>query len=140
MISLQSFTQFLHLSQMNERDMQDQITIRMTKTIHQDQPPYYYSIQGSVLIQHLIAGLIEFGNNAIKDEWNQQSAPYIVASRYAHLKNDCDAVVEIIEEPPLTILWTWRALDTDLTIIPGHNQRPRLKPKYAALREHDKPP
>jgi hypothetical protein len=62
---------------MNEMDMRDQITIRMTKTIHQDQSPYY-SIQDTVLIhQHLITGLIEFGDNDIKDGWYQQPAPYV---------------------------------------------------------------
>jgi hypothetical protein len=89
------------LGQMNELDMQGQITIRMTKTMYQDLPPYY-SIQDSMLIQHLIAG---FGNNAIKDEWYQQPAPYIVVGTHItsnHLQNDCDAVavVEINEEPP----------------------------------------
>jgi hypothetical protein len=62
---------------MNERDMQDQITIRITKTMHQD-----HSIQDSVLIQHLIAELIEFGNNTINDEWYQQPAPYIVVGTH----------------------------------------------------------
>jgi hypothetical protein len=52
------------IGQMNEMDMRDQITIRMTKTLHQDQPPHY-SVQDTMLIRHLIIGLIEFGNNDI---------------------------------------------------------------------------
>jgi hypothetical protein len=36
------------LGQLNEMDMRDQITIRMTKTLHQDQPPHY-SVQDTVL-------------------------------------------------------------------------------------------
>jgi hypothetical protein len=70
------------LGQLNEMDMRDQITIRMTKTIHQDQPPYY-SIQDTDPIQHLITGLIEFGSNDIKDEWYQQTAPYVVVGTHA---------------------------------------------------------
>jgi hypothetical protein len=64
--------------------------------MHQ-QDQQLHSIQDSVLIQHLIAGLIEFGNNVIKDEWYQQQepAPYItmVGTHIAstHFKNDCDA-------------------------------------------------
>ena len=129
------------LGQMNETDMRDQITFRMTKTTHQDQPPYY-AIQDTVPIQHLIAGLMAFGDNDITEEWHQQSAPYVVVGTHItmdHLTNDCDAVVEINEEPPLIILWTRRSLDSPLD-IPDHNQRPRQKPKYVAHREHDKPP
>jgi hypothetical protein len=55
------------LGQMNEMDMRDQMTIRMTKTMHQARPPYY-SVQDTVPIQHLITGLIEFGHNNIKEE------------------------------------------------------------------------
>jgi hypothetical protein len=129
------------LGRMNETDMRDQITFRMTKTTHQDQPPYY-SVQDTVPIQHLISGLIEFGNNDIKDEWNKQPAPYVVVGTHITmdaLTDDCDAVVEINEEPPLIILWTRRRLDSPLD-SPDHNRRPRQKTKYVAHREHDKPP
>ena len=129
------------LGGMNETDMRDQITFRMTKTTHQDQPPYY-SVQDTAPIQHLISGLIEYGNNDIKDEWYQQPAPYVAKGTHITmdaLTDDCDAVVEINEEPPLIILWTRRSLDSPLD-IPDHNQRPRQKPKYVAHREHDKPP
>jgi hypothetical protein len=129
------------LGRMNETDMRDQITFRMTKTTHQDQPPHY-SVQDTVPIQHLISGLIEFGNNDIKDEWYQHPAPYVVVGTNITmdaLTDDCDAAVEINEEPPLIILWTRRSLDSSLD-IPDHNQRSRQKPKYVAYREHDKPP
>jgi hypothetical protein len=121
--------------------MRDQITIRMTKTTHQDQPPYY-SIQDTVPIQHFITGLIEFGSNDIKDEWYQQTAPYVVVGTHItmdDLTNDCDAAVEINEEPPLIIIWTRRNLDISSETI-DHKQRPRQKPKYVAHRENDKPP
>jgi hypothetical protein len=114
------------LGQMNEMDMRDQITIRMTKTTQQDQPPYY-SIQDTVPIQHLITGLIEFGSNdIIKDEWYQQTAPYVVVGTHItmdDLTNDCDAAVEINEEPPHIILWTRRNLDISSETI-DHKQRP----------------
>jgi hypothetical protein len=55
----------------------------MTKTLHEDQPPYY-SVQDTVLIRHLIIGLIEFDNNA-KDEWYQQPAPYVVVGTHSIL-------------------------------------------------------
>jgi hypothetical protein len=107
-----------------------------TKSLHQDQPPYY-CVQDTVLIQHLIIGLIEFGNNDVKDEWYQQPAPYVVVGTHItmdDITNDGDAaVVEINEEPSLIILlWTRRS--------PDHNQRPRQKPKHEAHREPDKPP
>jgi hypothetical protein len=89
-------------------------------------------------MQHLISGLIEYGNNDIKDEWNKQPAPYVVVGTHITmdaLTDDCDAVVEINEEPPLIILWTRRSLDSSLD-IPDHNQRPRQKPKYVAKINH----
>jgi hypothetical protein len=47
------------LGHQNEADMKEKITIRMTKTRHQDPSPHY-STQDSKLIRHTIAGLIGF--------------------------------------------------------------------------------
>jgi hypothetical protein len=46
------------LDDLNEVTMKEQITIRMTKTMHQDPP--HYSTQDSKLIRNTIAGLIDF--------------------------------------------------------------------------------
>jgi hypothetical protein len=62
------------LGHLSEADVKEQITIRMTKTMHQDPPPHY-STQDSKLIRHTIAGLIgsasdDFrnGNGAVSNE------------------------------------------------------------------------
>jgi hypothetical protein len=65
------------LGDLNEVAMKEQITIRMTKTMHQDPPPHY-STQDSKLIRHTIAGLIEFVSDDQRNEWSQQADPHIV--------------------------------------------------------------
>jgi hypothetical protein len=57
----------IELGQMSEREMQEHITIRMTKAT-QD------SIQDSNLIQYTLAGLIAFVCQDLRDEWYHQPA------------------------------------------------------------------
>jgi hypothetical protein len=61
------------LGDMSELEMQEQITIRMTKTI-QDPPPHY-AIQDKALIRLALAGLIAFVRSDQGDEWHHLSAP-----------------------------------------------------------------
>jgi hypothetical protein len=68
------------LGHLSEADVKEQITIRMTKTMHQDPPPHY-STQDSKLIRHAIAGLIGFVSDAFRNEWNKQVDPHIAGSR-----------------------------------------------------------
>jgi hypothetical protein len=65
---------------LNEADAKEQITIRMTKTMHQDPPPYY-STQDSKLIRHTIAGLLSSASDDPRNEWNEQANPHIASSR-----------------------------------------------------------
>jgi hypothetical protein len=93
------------LGHLNEADVKEQITIRMTKTMHQDLPPHY-STQDSKRIRHTIAGLIGFVSDDFRNEWNKQADPHIVVGDQItgdHLEN-CDCAVEIIMKPPLIIL------------------------------------
>jgi hypothetical protein len=92
--------------------VKEQITIRMTKTMHHDPPPHY-STQDSKLIRHTIAGLIGFVRDDLRNEWSQQADPHIVVGDEItgdHLEN-CDCAVEITMKAPLIILWTRRLLD-----------------------------
>jgi hypothetical protein len=129
------------LGHLSEADAKEQITIRMTKTMHQDPSPHY-STQDSKLIRHTIAGLIGSASDDFRNEWNQQADPHIVVGDQItgedHIEN-CDCAVEIIMKPPLIILWTRRILDSP----PPTNQedhRPRTKRKLTSHREDDKPP
>jgi hypothetical protein len=91
------------LGHLSEADVKEQITIRMTKTMHQDPPPHY-STQDRNLIRHTIAGLIGFASDDLRNEWNKQTDPHIVVGDEItgdHLEN-CDCAVEIIVKPPLT--------------------------------------
>jgi hypothetical protein len=132
----------LKLGDLNEVDMKEQITIRMTKTMHQDLPPHY-STQDSKLIRHTIAGLMGFISDDLRNEWSQQADPHIVVGDEItgdHLEN-CDCAVEITMKPPLVILWTRRLLDSPL--LTNHYHRPRPKRKLTSFhnnREDDKPP
>jgi hypothetical protein len=119
--------------------MKQQITIRMTKTMHQDPPPHY-STQDSKLIRHTIAGLIDFVSDDLRNEWSQQADPHIVVGDQItcdHLEK-CDCAVKIIIKPPLIILWKRRLLDSSLPTNQDH--RPRPKRKLTIHREDDKPP
>jgi hypothetical protein len=86
----------------------------MTKTMHQDPPPHYYSIQDSKLTRHnTIAGLFGSASDDFRNEWNKQADPHIAVGDQItgdHLEN-CKCAVEIITKPPLIILWTRRLLD-----------------------------
>jgi hypothetical protein len=71
----------MKLGDLNEVEMKEQITIRMTKTMHQDLLPHY-STQDNKLIRHTIAGLIGFVSDDLRNEWSQQEAdPHIVVGR-----------------------------------------------------------
>jgi hypothetical protein len=90
-------------------DVKEQITIRMTKTMHQDPPPHY-STQDSKLIRHTIAGLFGSASDDFHNDWNKQADPHIVVGDQItgdHLEN-CDCAVEKIMKPSLIILWTRR--------------------------------
>jgi hypothetical protein len=127
------------LGHLNEADAKEQITIQMTKTMHQDPPPHY-STQDSKLIRHTIAGLLGSASDDFRNEWNEQADPHIVVGDQItgdHLEN-CDCEVEIIMKPPLIILWKRRLLDSPLPTNQDH--RPRPKRKLTSHRENDKPP
>jgi hypothetical protein len=90
------------LGHLNEADMKEQINIRMTKTMHQDSPPYY-STQDSKLIRRTIAGLLSSASDDLRNEWNGQANPHIVVGDQItvdHLEK-CDCAVEIIMKPRL---------------------------------------
>jgi hypothetical protein len=92
------------LGHLSEADVKEQITIRMTKTMHQDPPPHY-STQDSK-IRHTIAGLFGSASDDFRNEWNEQADSRIVVGDQLtgdHLEN-CDCAVEIIMKPPLIIL------------------------------------
>jgi hypothetical protein len=113
------------LGHLNEADAKEQITIRMTKTMHQDPPPYY-STQDSTLIRHTIAGLLSSASDDLRNEWNEQANPHIVVGDQItgdHLENNH----EIITKPPLIILWTRRLLDSPLPTNQDHRPRPKRK-------------
>jgi hypothetical protein len=78
---------------MSEREMQEQITIRITKSI-QDSPPHY-AIQDRALIWlALLAGLIGFVRTDQGDEWRHLPAPnMVIGSEISrdHLTGDCDS-------------------------------------------------
>jgi hypothetical protein len=127
------------LGDMSERDMQEQITIRMTKT-NQDHPPHY-SIQNRALIRLTLAGLIELVRADQGDEWCHIPAPNMVIGNQIsrdHLTDDCDCAVEIIETPPLIILWTRRSMAN--STLPDADHRPRPLRRLTSHRENDKPP
>jgi hypothetical protein len=127
------------LGHLSEADAKEQITIRMTKTMHQDPPPHYSTQESKLIIRHTIAGLIGFVSDDQCNEWNEQADPHIVVGDQItgdHLEN-CDCAVEIIMKPPLIILWTRRLLDSPLPTNQDH--RPRPKRKLTSHREDDKP-
>jgi hypothetical protein len=127
------------MGDMNEREMQEQITIRMTKTV-QDPPPHY-AIKDRALIRLTLAGLIDFVSSDRGDEWSHSIPSNLVIGTKItseHLTDDCDGAVEINETPPLIILWTRRSL-ADPTIS-GEDYRPRPLRRLTSHRENDKPP
>ena len=81
---------------LNEVDMKEQITIRMTKTMRQDDPPHY-STQDSKLIRHITEGLIEWVSDDLRNEWYQQANRYIVVGDQSTSQclEQCDCAVEI---------------------------------------------
>ena len=81
---------------LNEVDMKEQITIRMTKTMRQDDPPHY-STQDSKLIRHITEGLIEWVSDDLRNEWYQQANRYIVIGDQitSQCLEQCDCAVEI---------------------------------------------
>jgi hypothetical protein len=62
---------------LNEADMKEQITIRMTKTMYQD----------SKLIRHTIAELIGFASDDLRNEWSQQADPHVAWCRFWQHEN-----------------------------------------------------
>jgi hypothetical protein len=93
------------LGGMSEIEMQEQIAIRMTKTI-QDSPPHY-AIQDRALIRLALAGLIEFVRSDQRDGWRHIPAPNMVIRNEIsrdQLTEDCNSAVEITETPPLIII------------------------------------
>jgi hypothetical protein len=70
------------LGHLSEADAKEQITIRMTKTMHQDPPPHY-STQDSKLIRHTIAGLFGSASDDFRNGWNKQADPHIVVGDQA---------------------------------------------------------
>jgi hypothetical protein len=100
------------LGGMSERETQEQITIRMTKTIQDPSP--HNAIQDRALIRLRLAGLIAFVRSDQGDEWHHLlPAPIMVIGNQIskdHLTDDCDGAVEITETPPLIILQTRRSL------------------------------
>jgi hypothetical protein len=84
--------------------LEEQITIRMTKTMHQDPPPPHNSTQDSKLIQHTsnCRTLIDFVSDDLRIEWSQQADRHIVVGDQItgdHLEK-CDCAVEIITITP----------------------------------------
>ena len=119
--------------------MKEQITIRMTKTMRQDDPPHY-STQDSKLIRHITEGLIEWVSDDLRNEWYQQANRYIVIGDQitSQCLEQCDCAVEITMTPPLIVLWTRRLLDSPLPTNQDH--RPRPKRRLTIQREDDKAP
>jgi hypothetical protein len=102
------------LGHLNDADMKEQITTRMTKTMHQAPP--HYSTQDSKRIRHTIAGLFGSASDDFRNGWNKQVV--VVGDQITgdHLEN-CDCAVEIIMKPPLIILWTRRLLDSPSRLL-----------------------
>ena len=66
------------LGDLNEVDMKEQITIRMTKIMQQDSPFHYSTQEDSELIRHIIAGLIKWVSADLRNVWKKQANSYIV--------------------------------------------------------------
>jgi hypothetical protein len=113
------------LGHLNEVDMKEQITLRMTKQNDAPGSSPHYSTQDSKLIRHTIAGLIGFVSDDLRNEWNEQANPHIVVGDQItgdhHLQN-CDCAVEITSHETSTCC---HIMDTSPTRFPpAYQPRP----------------
>jgi hypothetical protein len=67
----------------------------------------------------MLAGIIAFVNQDLRDEWYHQPAPYVAVGNQITR----DHLTEFTETPPLIILWTRRSLANPP--LPDEDHRPR---------------
>lgn len=122
-----------------EIEIQDRITIQMTKTTHQDSPPHYH-VADVILLERLIRGLIKEIDEGIHTMGHLQQArtiKIVPEIEPGDITPDTNCITEIRPHSRTITLWT----RLDLADISTESSiERRSKRNRLAHRENDRPP